>query len=325
MKLPFTIYDLRFAICRKSVEFPVFNQQSSIVNHKFCRAFTLAELLTVLAIMGILAALVLPALKNFGHSDAMLAAGQQMVGDIGRARQLAISQRSTVYMVFLPTNFFDFPCSYNGNSYPTLLKGIDVMTPASDEQTAMTATTNLCSEQLTGYTFIAYGAVGDQPGQHQWHYLAPWQTLPDGTFIVTNKFATPPGVAVSSSAGTIAPPVFSLWNQAYPHSDQNTIYAFATNAIPFPTAVSPLVALPYIAFNYLGQLTFDGQNMADQHEYIPLARGSVLPAIDPATKALQFGPPQVSEIPAGNSTNIYNIIDIDPLTGRATLETPKMQ
>ena len=53
----------------------------------------------------------------------------------------------------------------------------------------MTAATNLCDKQLTGYTFMAYGAVGDQPGQHQWHYLAPWQTLPDGTFIALQKFA----------------------------------------------------------------------------------------------------------------------------------------
>ncbi len=50
------------------------------------------------------------------------------------------------------------------------------------------AVTNLCDKQLTGYTFIAYGALGDQPGQHQWHYLAPWQKLPDGTFIAPNKF-----------------------------------------------------------------------------------------------------------------------------------------
>ena len=37
------------------------------------------------------------------------------------------------------------------------------------------------------------------------------------------------------------------------------------------------------------------------------------------------GPPQVYEVPPGNSTNAYNLIDIDPLTGRATLREPKVQ
>jgi prepilin-type N-terminal cleavage/methylation domain-containing protein len=69
------------------------------------QAFTLIEMLVVLSIMGIMAALAVPALKNFGHADAMTAAAQQMVGDVGRARQLAISQRTTVYMVFVPANF----------------------------------------------------------------------------------------------------------------------------------------------------------------------------------------------------------------------------
>jgi hypothetical protein len=50
-----------------------------------------------------------------------------------------------------------------------------------------------------------------------------------------------------------------------------------------------------------------------------------LPAINPNTKALQFGNPDVSEIPAGNSTNIsYKIVHIDWLTGRAVVEYHKM-
>jgi len=83
--------------------------------------------------------------------------------------------------------------------------------------------------------------------------------------------------------------------------------------------------LPCLAFNYLGQLTLDGQTMLGRHEYIPLARGIVAPAADPNTKAFQLNPPAISENPPGNSVNTYNIIDIDPLTGRATLQEPKLQ
>lgn len=288
--------------------------------------FTLVEMLIVLAIMGILAALAVPALKNFGHADAMTAADQQMLNDVARARQLAISQRTTVYMVFVPANFWY-------GYYGTFPNGWwNSLTPAQSNAVA-----NLCGDQLTAYTFMSLGRVGDQPGQHQWHYLAPWQTLPDGIFIATNKFGVPstaefPGTAISSSFGPTAPPVYSQWNRDYPHPDANTIYAFASTNVPVPTedATSTPLPMPYIAFNYQGQLTFDGQTLATRHEYIPLVRGSVIPAVDANTKMFlvtnaPFGSPQVYEVPPGNSTSAYNIINIDPLTGRVTLEEPKIK
>lgn len=96
--------------------------------------------------------------------------------------------------------------------------------------------------------------------------------------------------------------------------------------------------LPYIAFNYLGQLAnYSGQLLSPQNGTmdldftgggvdIPLAQGSLINAKDPATRQLQIGSPQVIETPPGNSTNIsYNVVHIDPLTGRATLEYHKMQ
>jgi prepilin-type N-terminal cleavage/methylation domain-containing protein len=265
------------------------NRQSSIVNHKFPGAFTLVEMLVVISILGILAALAVPALKNIGKSDANISASRQLLDDVGRARQKAIANHTTVYMVFVPTNFW-------GN-----------FTAA---ETSMAVTTNLVDKQLNGYTFVSQGAVGDQPGRHQWNYLEPWQSLPSGTFIAAQKFA-----------GT---------NQIASYGISQFHY---TNSIPFPTAtniniINP-VWLPYIAFNYLGQLTVDGVNLATSHEYIPLAHGSVSFGIDPATKAPQLtpvNPGDVTEVLPGNSTGpSYNIIDIDPLTGRATLQFQKVQ
>ena len=70
-------------------------------------AFTLIELLVVISIMGLVAALAVPAIKNLGKSNTQTAALRQFLDDIGRARQLAISDHTTVYMVFVRTQFLD--------------------------------------------------------------------------------------------------------------------------------------------------------------------------------------------------------------------------
>ena len=257
-------------------------------------AFTLVEMLVVITILGILAALTVPALKNLGKANAVASASRQLLDGVGRARQLAIANHTTVYMVFVPTNFWEPDL----NIWPRL-SGVQ-----------KTELTNLCDMQLSGHTFVAYGAAGDQPGQHAWHYLASWQALPEGSFIAAWKFGP------RNSTNTV---VNQPTGASYP------VRGFATAQIPFPTEVLPLGVppqnlpyLPYIAFNYQGQLT------SGQDEYIPLARGSVLPARD-ANKALQFGPPSVSESPPGNSTSAFNIVKIDWLTGRAVLLYPKVQ
>ncbi|MGA2178866.1 MAG: type II secretion system protein [Verrucomicrobiota bacterium] len=263
----------------------------------FPPGFTLIELLVVIAILGIMAALTVPVLKNFAKSDATLGASRQLLDGVARARQLAISQRTTVYMVFVPTNFW--------GSNPSGF--LSTLTTAQQ-----TAATNLCDKQLTGYIFVSLRSVGDQPGQHTPHYLAPWQTLPDGTFIAFQKFYTT-NTIVDQISGT-----------AYFISKFN--YA---NTFPFPTETATntgALSLPYIAFNYLGQLTADGVNVSGSDEYIPIAKGSVLFARDATTKAFQFNSPDVAEMPPGNSTNsAYNIVHIERLTGRAVLEYQKMQ
>ena len=67
-----------------------------------------------------------------------------------------------------------------------------------------------------------------------------------------------------------------------------------TNTLPFPTATNFVntslytdFSLPYIAFNYLGQLTVDGTDMSRLDEYIPLAQGGIIYAVD-GNKALQL-------------------------------------
>jgi Tfp pilus assembly protein FimT len=259
-------------------------------------------LLVVIAILGLLAGLTVPVLKNFAKSDATLGASRQLLDGVARARQLAISQRTTVYMVFVPTNFW----VVGGASVPPGNSWWNALNLAQQ-----TAATNLCDKQLTGYTFVSLRSVGDQPGQHRTQYLDQWQTLPDGTFIALQKFC---------ASNTI---VDQISGAQFPIS----MFNYTTN-IPLPTATNtlPSVSLPFVAFNYLGQLTADGQTVAGADEYIPIAKGSVIYAAYPGTKVYQFNSPDVAENPPGNSTNSsYNIVHIDRLTGRAVLEYQKLQ
>src|SRR6185503_14502554 len=72
------------------------------------------ELLVVIAIIGILAALLAPVLKNFSKPDVTVSATRQMLDDMARARQLAISERSTVFVVFVHSNFWTDPLRQGG-------------------------------------------------------------------------------------------------------------------------------------------------------------------------------------------------------------------
>ena len=82
--------------------------------------------------------------------------------------------------------------------------------------------------------------------------------------------------------------------------------------------------MPYIAFNYLGQLMIDSTTSATADAYIPLAQGNVAFPIDVNTKspifpATPLTASDVTENPPGNSTNsMFSIVKIDRLTGRAT-------
>jgi hypothetical protein len=246
----------------------------------------------VIAIVGLIAGIAMPVIGKF-KPNYTAAAVSQLVSDIGRARQLAISQHTTVYMVFVPPAFY-------GDSAFSTFKSKFLALPS--------LSTNLFDKQMIGYNFVSLHSLGDQPGRPTVRYLSSWKTLPEGAYIPLQKFALfDPNKA----------PVLTIYTN---NSLAYSIYGFnQTDQVPFPTEDAPIynikkqpyVRLPYIAFDYQGRLT------TGRDEIIPLAKGSVAFSHDPVTKLAVEAPPFLLEQPPGSVTNTFNLVYIDWLTGRA--------
>lgn len=147
--------------------------QRRLTQRSAMRAFTLMELLLVITIIGILAGLSAPIFRGLGAADKVTVGGRQLLDDLSYARSKAIATRSTVYMVFLPTNLH----SLNLNLY-------------TDPKELQTITNNLIGKTFTGYALYAERSVGDQPGVSSPRYLSDWKELPAGIFIIGDEYDT---------------------------------------------------------------------------------------------------------------------------------------
>lgn len=285
------------------------------------RAFTLIELLIVLAIIGALAALSVPAFKGFGQGNALAAAERQMADDIGLARQYAIKNRALVYLVFavpptLGANGF-LTAAQNLQNHAAALNASATLNALPElKDRALRAFTNAAAGQFTSYAIYTEQAVGEQPGVRRPRYLTDWRELPDGIVF-------PPNMAFTIPEGRLAEFPNGL-NAALP-----------TGFFPFPIAprlgdpvdAIPRFALPFIAFDATGRLhNFGG---IPTNQFLTLGFGSVfiprLPSANPNSKVP--GPPDFSrpvdyvQTPVNNGTN--SIFRIAALTGRSKLFKPE--
>jgi prepilin-type N-terminal cleavage/methylation domain-containing protein len=262
-------------------------------------AFTLVELLVVMAIIGVLAAIGLPAMRGIGAGNDVSAAIRQLMDDLSYARLKAMNERSTVYVVF---------------ASPQMLQPV---TPWSAEQRKEIA--RYANLQFTSYALFIKRSLGDQPGAENPRYITDWRTLPQGTFIPTNKFDT------RFAFGPLRTNV-TLFNRAFYFGDGSDLGR--PNLIPFPLATNKIAPSPiqmaYIAFDFQGRLKHPA-NAPELHDVIvPIAKGSIVyPQEDPAKREVgNLDPAEVIETPKGNATNNPSI-RIDWLTGRARVVVPE--
>ena len=141
--------------------------QKTVLARQRQHAFTLVEMLAVIAVMLIVLRLTLPSLDGLLGSDAEGMARTQLIGELNKARSMALERGGSVQVVFMPL-YDDILPRNNAKAF--------YFSSNSDANRMLGA-------QLVGYALYSESQPGDQPGKPTPKWLTDWEFLPSGYFL----------------------------------------------------------------------------------------------------------------------------------------------
>jgi prepilin-type N-terminal cleavage/methylation domain-containing protein len=294
---PVTFYDLRFTASLTDSTVPDPNTPavprfhgSALPLHaplpraERARGATLVEVLTTLAVIGVLSAAAIPVIRSY-KPDPLVVASRQLINDLSLARQRAIADHTTVFVVFIPAL---------DNLRPELRNEL----PGSDLQ-------HLIAGQYVSYALYEKRGAGDQPGTAAPRYLTEWSTLPLGTAIAPQKF----GAGVEPAGQAISEGLYPTFD----YINSGKIYFNPQNGL-YPSGFS---SFPTVAFDHQGRLASRWESWHGFDCVIPLTRGRV--NLASSSDSLTPVSATFTEDSPGQWRSSKTHVVIDGPTGRARL------
>ena len=250
-----------------------------------------------------------------------LASGhRQLTDDLNRARQEALRLRTTVYVVFAPTNVWQSRLALDAQIESMIVERR--LAPQNFRDQALRSFTNIALGVFHSYALLVEREVGAQPGRNHTRYLGPgWQTLPEGVILSPRLFFPAPMAPTDRLDLAI-------------HELPQRPFRFPL--AEFPGDTLPAIPMRFVAFGPDGRLAIDEMNrywalngrpelrLPPLSEFaLGVGQGSVFIA---RTASGQIDPnvvPDAIETPRDNATN--NRVIVSSLTGRSRILKPVLR
>jgi type II secretory pathway pseudopilin PulG len=204
--------------------------------------FTLVELLVVIGIMLLMLKLTLPSIKSLMAGTTGSMARSQLIGDLNRARNMALRNGLPVYVVFMPV------LSRIGGTWDQGYFEKDPNDPLKGEAN------DLLGKQAVAYALYAEKLPGDQPRDPSNHWLTDWKNLPEGFYFTETDLTK-----ISTLAATGVPLTFSHLKNSHSR------------------LLTREMLLPYLMFNGEGELSVRSGNAGvwRNNFFLSVAEGGV--------------------------------------------------